>query len=240
MCQFLSHFQFLIIHPASICTVAGSIWDIPMLMPSYHIPGSIGSIRKQPINQNGLHQNGPYLFSMSKTAHGKVQNGPQLHPKWPTKMAPKSSRYWTKGQNGPSNVLQILWAISDQKMGCFGHPCRPFSTWTMGRFDSWAILVISPRIYSSDVHYYIPYYVEIATVSMMNNDNNYNHLMTKLVNSQLLHLDQWLTDRLTPEREDFDVADDVGVVARRSSFKRLSKCRDSLLPASLCGDVGMP
>jgi len=31
-----------------------------------------------------MSQNGPQIFNMSNTAHGKVRNGPQLHPKWPT------------------------------------------------------------------------------------------------------------------------------------------------------------
>ena len=72
----------------------------------------------------------------------------------------------TVGRFGSWAVLvKITWAVLDPAMGCFGHPCGPFWTqlwavfdlatgrfghqcgpfWTrtMGRFGSWAVLVIS-------------------------------------------------------------------------------------------------
>jgi len=36
-----------------------------------------------------------------------------------------------------------MWVVFDQALGRFGHPCGPFWAWTMGRFGSWAVLVIS-------------------------------------------------------------------------------------------------
>jgi len=47
---------------------------------------------------------------MSKTVHRKVQNGPQLHPKWPT----VKSKLKQSGK--------ITWAVFDQAVGRFGHP----------------------------------------------------------------------------------------------------------------------
>jgi len=79
---------------------------------------------------------------MSKTAHGKIQNGPQLHPKRPTHMSKTSVAMLSINvtiTNRPKSQLKqkvkILWAVFTEPWavldiceGRFGCSCRPFLT----------------------------------------------------------------------------------------------------------------
>jgi len=69
--------------------------------------GSIynGKRPKRPMNQNGPDQNGPRIFGMTKTAHGKtktahghIQNGPPLSRKRPMTHRPR--KLWKSGTVG--------------------------------------------------------------------------------------------------------------------------------------------
>jgi len=55
-------------------------------------PSCPGSIPKRPMNQNGPREGQKRPIAKYKTAHVDVQNGPQLYPKWPTRMSKTAHR----------------------------------------------------------------------------------------------------------------------------------------------------